>query len=112
MEYDLKITEKIKTLQLAESNTLEMFAELIKFDEVLPEEQITDFAIYYRNRVSRVTLYQTDLICYERRLAIYNCFVNYAIDHDLFRFALNQQKPTTNTFTYEMSANPLSIFPS
>ncbi len=45
--------------------------------------------MYYRNRVSRVTVYQTDLIPSENRLSIYNAFIEYAIENDLFRFRSN-----------------------
>lgn len=50
----------------------------MKLDEILNEEHISDFTIYYRNRVSRVTVYQTDLIPSEKRLSIYKAFIKYA----------------------------------
>lgn len=114
MEYELMVSEKIKNMQLTENNTLEMFDYLLKLDQVLTQEQISDMAIYYKNRVSRVTIYQTDLICSDKRLAIYNSFVNYAIDHDLFRFSIvDKSKPSTyNIPTTQFYENPMVIYPS
>ena len=108
------VTEKIKNMQLTENNTPEMLDSLLKFEEVLTPEQISDMGIYYRNRVSRVTVYQTDLICSDKRLAIYNSFVNYAIDHDLFRFSIiDKSKPSTyNIPATQLYENSMIIYPS
>lgn len=71
-----------------------MFSYLMKLEDILNEEHISDFTIYYRNRVSRVTVYQTDLIPSDKRLSIYNAFIGYAIDHDLFRFCIQDPEYT------------------
>ena len=82
------VADKIKTMQLYENNTKEMFDYFMNLREILPEDTRSDFNIYYRNRVSRTTMYHSDVISSDRRLLIYNSFLNYAIDHDLFKFAI------------------------
>ena len=58
-------------------------------DEILSEEAKIDFSIYYRNRVSRVTVYQTDLISSDKRMTIYTAFLNYATQNNLFMYSDN-----------------------
>lgn len=60
--------------------------------DVLDEEEIHDFLIYYKNSIYKGTSYQTDLIPSLKRLSIYKSFVKYATEKDLFRFYV-EEKP-------------------
>jgi hypothetical protein len=63
-------------MQLHEHRSDQMFNELMNLEKILVKDQlVSDFRMYYRNRVSRVTVYQTDLIPSENRLSIYSAFI-------------------------------------
>ena len=82
------IASKITTMQLYENSSKNMFDKLMmEMQGILSEEEKTDFNIYYRNRVSKVTVYQTDLISSDKRMIIYTAFLNYAIENNLFKYS-------------------------
>ena len=101
------IADKIKTMQLYENNSKEMFDHFMNLREILSEEARSDLNIYYRNRVSRVTVYQTDLISSDKRIVIYNAFVNYAIDQELFKFSMVE---TGTSIRKDLVDKPSSIY--
>jgi hypothetical protein len=104
------LAEKIKTMQLHEHHSEQMFNELMNLERIIVKEQLRhDLRMFYRNRVSRVTVYQTDLIPSENRLAIYNAFVEYAIDHDLFRFCAREEE---GEHPREYLEDPMTIYTS
>lgn len=92
IEKELMLANKIKVMRIHEHRCEEMFSRLMNLPDILYEDDlISDFTIYYRNRVSRVTVYQTDLIPSENRLNIYNKFLEYAVENDLFRFCRTER---------------------
>lgn len=91
MEKELMIANKIKTMQFYENKSDELFDSLMNLSLILNEEHVSDFIIYYRNRVSRVTVYQTDLIPSYKRLSIYEAFLRYATENSLFDFCIPEK---------------------
>lgn len=87
-----------------------MSVKLMNLPEILYEDDlISDFTIYYRNRVSRVTVYQSDLIPSENRLNIYNKFLEYAVENDLFRFCRVEKHVGSHL---EFLEDPMTLYTS
>ena len=108
IEYELMVANHINSMQLYENSSKEMFDRLMEMDQILSEEERIDFIIYYRNRVSRVTVYQTDLISSDKRMTIYTAFLNYATSNNLFQYSENLNE--TVVVHKEILESPQHIF--
>ena len=93
IENELMIVQKVSKMQLAENKSDEMFEHfLMNLAPTLSEEFINDLNIYYRSTlINSNHQNKSDLFPSDKRLSIYNVFLQYALANDLFQFSIDNE---------------------